>query len=107
MTLRLLRTFFGTTTLEREDQGFRVALQRATFAPEAAPEHSHETAHLILAIDDEYLSGAVGTTAWKGPSMLVYSPPRTLHRDRFATTGGGFCRSIFRKDSSRRTSSIQ
>lgn len=90
MTLRLSRTFFGTASLEREYQGFHVALRRGTVAPEAVPEHSHETAHLILAIDDEYLSGAIGATAWRGPSMLIYNPPGTLHRDRFATTGGRF-----------------
>lgn len=90
MTLRLSRTFFGTASLEREYQGFHVALRRATVAPEAVPEHSHKTAHLILAIDDEYLSGAIGARAWSGPSMVIYNPPGTLHRDRFATTGGRF-----------------
>jgi AraC family transcriptional regulator len=90
MTLQLSRTFFGTASLEREYQGFHVALRRGTVPPEAVPEHSHKTAHLILAIDDEYLSGAVGAKGWSGPSMLIYNPPGTLHRDRFATTGGRF-----------------
>lgn len=90
MTLRLSRTFFGTASLERRSEGFEVALRRATVPPEQVPEHAHDTAHLILAIDDDYLSGAVGAAAWRGPSMLVYNPPGTLHRDRFRTTGGRF-----------------
>lgn len=90
MTLWLSRTFLGSVSLERECQGYHLALRRATVPPEAVPEHAHETAHFILAIDDAYLSEAVGATAWRGPSMLVYNPPGTLHRDRFATTGGRF-----------------
>lgn len=90
MALRLSRSFLGTATVERECEGFKVALRRATVPPDAVPEHAHDTAHLILAIDDGYVSGAVGAGSWRGPSMLVYNPPRTLHRDRFAATGGRF-----------------
>lgn len=90
MTLRPSRTFLGSASLERECQGFHLALRRATVPPEAVPDHAHETAHLILAIDDAYLSEAVGAATWRGPAMLIYNPPGTLHRDRFATTGGRF-----------------
>lgn len=90
MTLLLSRSFLGTAALERECEGFRVALRRATVPPDAVPEHAHETAHLILAVDGGYLSSAVGAGSWQWPSMLVYNPPGTLHRDRFAVTGGRF-----------------
>jgi len=90
LTLRLSRTFFGTASLERECEGFRLALRRGTVPPDAVPEHSHETAHLILAIDEDYQTGAIGAAAWRGPSMIIYNPPGTLHRDRFAKTGGRF-----------------
>lgn len=90
MTLRLSRTFLGTASLERECGDFRVALRRATVPAEAVPEHSHETAHIILAIDDDYISAAVGASSWRGPSMLVYNPPGTVHRDRYAANAGRF-----------------
>lgn len=90
MTLRLSRSFLGTASIERECEGFKIALRRATVPPDVVPEHGHETAHLILAIDDGYVSDAIGAASWRGPSMLVYNPPGTLHRDRFARTGGRF-----------------
>lgn len=90
MTLRLSRTFLGTASLERECGDFRIGLRRATVPAEAVPEHSHETAHIILAIDDDYISGAVGASRWRGPSMLVYNPPGTIHRDRYAANAGRF-----------------
>jgi len=90
MALRLSRTFLGTASLERECGGFHVGLRRATVPAEAVPEHSHETAHIILAIDDDYVSSAIGASLWRGPSMLVYNPPDTVHRDRYAADAGRF-----------------
>lgn len=90
MALRLSRTCLGTASVERECNGFHVALRRATVPFEAVPEHAHDTAHLILAVDDGYQSDAVGASAWRGPAMLVYNPPGTVHRDRFAVDGGRF-----------------
>lgn len=90
MSLIMSRSFLGTASRERDCEGFKVALRRATVPPDAVPEHSHETAHLILAVDDHYLSEAVGAADWRGPAMLVYNPPGTMHRDRFAEVGGRF-----------------
>ncbi|NJC34199.1 AraC family transcriptional regulator [Sphingomonas jejuensis] len=67
-----------------------MALRRATVPADEVPEHSHETAHLILAVDEGYRSDAAGADAWRGPAMLVYNPPGTVHRDRFEQTGGRF-----------------
>ncbi|ATY31739.1 helix-turn-helix domain-containing protein [Sphingomonas psychrotolerans] len=58
--------------------------------PDAVPDHAYETTHLILAVEDGYVSGAVRARSWRGPSMLVYNPPGTLHRDPIHTTGGRF-----------------
>jgi hypothetical protein len=71
MTLRLSRTLLGTSSLERECGDFRMPLRRATVPAEAVPEHSHETAHVILAIDENYISGAAGASSWRGPSLEV------------------------------------
>ena len=90
MTLRLSRTLLGTSSLERECGDFRMPLRRATVPAEAVPEHSHETAHVILAIDENYLSDAAGASSWRGPSMLAYNPPGTVHRDRYAAHAGRF-----------------
>lgn len=82
--------FLGTRSVERDCTGFTAALRRATVPAEEVVEHAHAGAHLVLAIDATYLSAARGSADRNGPMTLVYNPPGTLHRDRFAVTGGRF-----------------
>ncbi len=82
--------FLGSQSIERAAPGFTVALRRATVPPQDVHEHSHDGAHLVLAIDEGYVSAAVGAQTESAPMTLVYNPPGTLHRDRFAVAGGRF-----------------
>jgi AraC family transcriptional regulator len=81
--------YLGARGIERSGGTFTAALRRATVPPEEVFEHRHEGAHIVLAIDGDYVSDACLTPV-AGPMTLVYNPPATLHRDRFATTGGRF-----------------
>lgn len=80
--------YFGTRSLAWRNDDFAATLLRGTVPPEQVSEHSHAGAHIVLAIDQDYLTAA--SAAPVGPMALIYNPPGTLHRDRFATTGGRF-----------------
>lgn len=84
------KQFLGSRSVERSGPGFTAALRRATVPAENVPEHSHETAHFVLAIDQAYLTSANGAVEKGEPMTLVYNPPGTLHRDRFETSNGRF-----------------
>ena len=47
-------------------------------------------AHLVLLVDGVYLSSAIGAPPFARPSLLVYNPPGTTHRDRFHGLDGRF-----------------
>jgi AraC family transcriptional regulator len=82
--------YLGSRSVERCCAGFAAALRRATVPSEQVAEHSHVGAHFVLAVDSGYLSIARGATEPAGPVTLIYNPPGTVHRDRFAETGGRF-----------------
>jgi AraC family transcriptional regulator len=84
------RHYLGSRSVERRCAGFAAALRRATVPPEEVAEHSHIGAHFVLAVDSGYLSAARGAAEPAGPVTLIYNPPGTVHRDRFAETGGRF-----------------
>lgn len=64
-------------------------MSRATVPKEELPEHIHNEAQVILAIDSGYLSRALGSDIGTGFD-LVYNPPGTVHRDCFWGVGGRF-----------------
>lgn len=82
--------FFGAHRRERECAGFTAALRLATVPPEDVAEHGHEGAHFVLAVDGGYLGEALGRNRTGTPMTLIYNPPDTRHRDRFARPGGRF-----------------
>ncbi|MCJ8191523.1 helix-turn-helix domain-containing protein [Sphingomicrobium aestuariivivum] len=69
--------------------GIGLTLSRATVAPDDLPEHGHEEAHCVLAIDGGYQSRAMRDDP-AAAGFAVYNPPGTIHRDRFFETGGRF-----------------
>lgn len=80
--------FFGTHYSSIEAGPFGCTLSRATIPLRELPEHQHADGHVILAIDEGYLSRALDEP---GTGFdLIYSPPGTIHRDCFLEPGGRF-----------------
>ncbi|GAB2656872.1 helix-turn-helix transcriptional regulator [Arenimonas aestuarii] len=67
-------------------------LQRmqATVPAKDVQVHEHEEAHLVLVLRGTYVSDAVDMPPECGEPALVFNPPGTRHRDRFAQPGGYF-----------------
>ncbi|MDE1467471.1 helix-turn-helix domain-containing protein [Aurantiacibacter sp. D1-12] len=86
----LPKRFIGSCCIERTGSGFTAALRRATLPPQEIPEHKHVSAHLVLAIDEGYLSRAKGAANRSRPMTLVYNPSNMIHRDCFSSTGSRF-----------------
>lgn len=84
------KTFFGSCHADYDGAGFALALRRAIIPPEAVPEHSHEGAHFVLAVDAGYNSAAINNRECNAPMTLVYNPPGTVHRDCFDAENGRF-----------------
>lgn len=80
--------FYGARAFERTLEGVTLAHFAGTTPEHEVKEHSHDTAHLVLATRGRYITTAHGE-AGDGP-VLVYNPPDIVHRDRFAGNGGWF-----------------
>ncbi|MDB5474856.1 MAG: hypothetical protein JWP49_367 [Phenylobacterium sp.] len=52
--------------------------------------HTHAEAHLMLVLAGAYISTARGAPDYARPPFLVFDPPGTTHRDRFADSAGAF-----------------
>ncbi len=63
---------------------------QATVPAEDVPEHEHDEAHVVLTLRGTYLSDASDMPTECGEPALVFNPPGTRHRDRFASTDGLF-----------------
>lgn len=81
---------FGTHYRSLTAGPFDFGLSRATVAKEHLPEHRHEDAHFILAIDAGYQSRAFDAGEIGQGLDLIYNPPGTEHRDCFFDPGGRF-----------------
>lgn len=88
MTRFLSGQFFGARAFERTLNEVTLAHFAGTTPEHEVAEHSHDTAHLVLATRGRYITSAHGA-AGDGP-VLVYNPPGIVHRDRFAGNGGWF-----------------
>jgi AraC family transcriptional regulator len=82
--------FFGSHGRAVRAGLLECTISRATVPKEILPEHAHDDAHLILAIDPGYLSRALPRDEWGTGFDLVYNPPGTVHRDCFVEPGGRF-----------------
>src|SRR5262245_43451841 len=81
--------FFGTPEVRHELSGFSLARIEATMPPIEVPEHTHDTAHLVLVIEGGYMTSASRLEPGRPPA-LVYNPPGTSHADRFRENRGIF-----------------
>ena len=82
--------FFGTHFRKFAVAGFELSLSRASVPKEELPEHHHDDAHFIFAIDAGYLSRAFGNGEQGRGLDLIHNPPGTEHRDCFYEPGGRF-----------------
>ena len=79
--------FFGGVERRVEAPGLVLSLM----APDAEREvelHTHATAHFIVHLSGRYLSSAAGAPPECAAPAVVYNPPGTTHRDRYARQGG-------------------
>ena len=82
-------TFLGDVPRRRAWRGFAFA-EVVDRAEENIPRHTHSDAHFLLLLRGRYVSEARGAGGVCGPATLLFAPPGTTHRDRFATRGGSF-----------------
>lgn len=86
-----MRRDYGHYILERQaENGARVALLEATVPPEGIHEHMHDEAQVILVTRGNYISSAKQMPGVSAGPVIVFNPPGTIHRDRFAAVGGQF-----------------
>lgn len=82
--------FFGQFQTEVEAGGFSLAYVRAD-PDHDVQRHTHEAAHFIFVTRGVYLTSARDAAGDGTSPLLVYNPPGTTHRDRFARRrDGGF-----------------
>ena len=80
--------YYGTNAFERRLPRIDLSHLHATVPEHEVKEHSHSSAHIVLATRGRYVTSAAGVQR-EGP-VLVYNPPNVVHRDRFADEGGWF-----------------
>lgn len=90
--------FFGEHRRAASAGAFDCQLARAVIPPEDVPDHTHDEAHFVLAIDRGYVSAAFAEKPTQHPFALVYNPSGTDHRDRFVDPGGRFLGIAFDPD---------
>ncbi len=91
--------YYGTNAFERRLPSIHLSHLHATVLGHEVKEHSHSSAHVVLATRGRYVTSAAGVQR-EGP-VLVYNPPNVVHRDRFADEGGWFFAICFDEDDSR------
>lgn len=89
---RILRSgqFFGHHSVRREVPGFSLAEMVPELPPDDVPRHTHCDAHFVLLMEGPYISTARGADTVCAAPTLIYNPPGTTHRDRFAGQSGRF-----------------
>jgi AraC family transcriptional regulator len=79
--------FFGSSERKASVAGFALADMR-TDPHLTVQRHTHDTAHLVFSMSGAYITTARGAPEVSVRPILVYNPPGTTHRDRFAESAG-------------------
>jgi AraC family transcriptional regulator len=82
--------FYGVPQFGSRTPGFDIRVSAATGCEDDVAVHTHQDAHFVLALSGRYLSNARGAPGRVGPPALIFNPPGTTHRDRFAGGVGTF-----------------
>lgn len=80
--------FFGPADRRHVIPGFVLADRRPDTSLIIEP-HTHEEAHFVVVLAGSYLSSARGAPPVCGASTVIFNPPGTTHRDRFAVDQPG------------------
>lgn len=82
--------FYGVPQFGSRSAGFDIRASAATGREEDVHLHTHQDAHFVLVLSGRYLSSARGAPELANPPALIFNPPGTTHRDRFARGVGTF-----------------
>ncbi len=82
--------FYGVRQFGWRGGGFEVHASAATGCEDDVEVHTHQDAHFVLVLSGTYLSSARGAPERARAPALIFNPPGTTHRDRFATGVGTF-----------------
>ena len=82
--------FYGSCKARRQVGDIALAVLQARVPENEVEPHTHEDAHLLLLLEGQYLSSAVGMPTQCSSATLILNPPGTQHRDRFKGEGGRF-----------------
>ena len=82
--------FYGVPQFGSHSAGFDVRASAATGCEDDVQVHTHRDAHFVLVVSGTYLSSARGAPERARPPALIFNPPGTTHRDRFAGGVGTF-----------------
>lgn len=80
--------FLGDSHVRRDVSGFRLARMTPIVPARKVPRHTHEEASFVFVLSGVYCTDARRLDGLCGPPTLIYNPPGTRHRDRFATLVG-------------------
>ena len=80
--------FLGDSHVRREVGGFRLARMTPIVPARKVPFHTHEEASFVFVLSGVYCTEARRLDGLCGPPTLIYNPPGTRHRDRFASLAG-------------------
>jgi AraC family transcriptional regulator len=82
--------FYGVPQFGSHSGGFDIRASAATGCEDDVQVHTHQDAHFVLVVSGTYLSSARGAPEQARPPALIFNPPGTTHRDRFAGGVGSF-----------------
>lgn len=82
--------FYGVAQFGTKGGCFGVRALAASGCEDDVQVHTHDDAHFILVVAGVYISSAYGAAAFARAPILIFNPPSTTHRDRFAKGIGTF-----------------
>ncbi len=82
--------FYGIPQFGSRGAGFDICASAATGCEDDVHLHVHQDAHFVLVLSGSYRSSARDAPALARPPALIFNPPGTTHRDRFAGGVGTF-----------------
>jgi AraC family transcriptional regulator len=82
--------FYGVPQFGSCSAGIEIRGSAATGAEDDVHLHTHQDAHFVLVLSGRYRSSARDAPELAGAPALIFNPPGTTHRDRFAGGIGTF-----------------
>lgn len=82
--------FYGLPQFSARGEQFAIRALAATRPERDAQVHTHEDAHFVFVLSGAYITSATGAPTPVRSPTLVFNPPHTTHRDRFAGGVGTF-----------------